>query len=88
MLTCGVARPTGYSATSSATTAIDGVEWYQLVGPQAVVWTAIRANQAGKGQIYISLTVPKKYAAADAYLVDLSGPIKLALPTTVSLTNT
>jgi hypothetical protein len=80
VLTCGVARPLGYSPTSSATTAIDNVEWYQQIETDAVVWTAIRGNQAEPGQIYISLNVPKKYTAADAYLIDLSGPIKLALP--------
>jgi hypothetical protein len=79
-LTCGVAKPHGYFADSASTTAVNDVEWFQAIESQDVVWTAIRENQSGPGQIFIALTVPKKYAAADAYLVELSGPIKGALP--------
>jgi hypothetical protein len=78
-LTCGVPRPAGYSPTSSTTLDADGVRWFQQVGHDAVVWTAIRP-QDPSGQIYVSLQVPTSYAASDGFLVALAQPLKIALP--------
>jgi hypothetical protein len=79
VLRCGVSRPAGYSPAASPTTAVDGVRWFQQVGPKIVTWTAIRRGPGGRGATYLSLAVPTHYQAADGFLVELADPIKSAL---------
>jgi Protein of unknown function (DUF3515) len=74
VLTCGVAKPAGYSATSSETTEVNGVEWFQQTTPTVVTWTAIRPGAN------VSLVVPTSYDGQGAFLVDLATPLKTALP--------
>lgn len=76
-LRCGVPRPVGYSPTSSQTLQVNGVEWYQRVASDAVVWTAVMPTAAGR--IYVELRVPAHYTASDAFLTALAQPLKLAL---------
>jgi hypothetical protein len=80
VLRCGVAAPRGYSATSSSTTAVDGVRWYQLVGDDTVEWTAIRPGPSHRSPVFVELAVPRSYPAQGGLLVALAGPIKAALP--------
>jgi Protein of unknown function (DUF3515) len=80
ILTCGVKRPAGYSPTSSETTAVNGVLWFQQAGAKIVTWTAIRTVTRGVPPIYLQLQVPTHYQAQGAFLVDLAGPLKTALP--------
>jgi len=80
VLRCGVPAPTGYRPSSASTTAINGVRWYQVVGDRAVVWTAIRPGPVAHSSVFVELAVPTHYPAADAFLVALANPIKVALP--------
>jgi hypothetical protein len=80
VLRCGVAAPRGYSPSSSTTTAVDGVRWYQVIGKDAVVWTAIRRGPSANSPVFVELTVPTSYDAQGGFLVALAGPIKTALP--------
>jgi hypothetical protein len=73
-LRCGVGTPTGYSTTSSETTVVDDVSWFRQVGPDAVVWTAIRDG------VNVALRVPTRYEVVGAYLVDLAPALKRGLP--------
>lgn len=79
-LSCGVAKPVGYSPTSSATLAVNGVRWYQQVQSGVVVWTAIRPGPAPAGHVYVALRVPTHYTASDTFLTALAVPLKTALP--------
>jgi hypothetical protein len=80
VLRCGVPAPKGYQPSAATTTAIDGVQWYQVVGDSAVVWTAIRPGPVAHSSVFVELAVPTKYPAADAFLVALAQPLKKALP--------
>ena len=80
VLTCGVAQPAGYSASSSETTEVDGVRWFQQRAGSAVSWTALRPGVAAGTTIYLRLTVPKHYQGQGAFLVDLAVPLRHALP--------
>ncbi len=80
VLRCGVSAPPGYSPASSATTAINGVRWYQDVGSGEVVWTAIRPGPTSRSSVFVELAVPRSYQAQGGLLVDLAGPIKTAIP--------
>lgn len=79
VLTCGVARPAGYSPTSSETTEVDGVRWFEQPGSDMVVWTAVRPAAGGGATIYAALQVPTHYQGQGAFLVDLAGALKTAL---------
>jgi hypothetical protein len=80
VLTCGVNAPAGYSASSSETTAVNGVQWYQQPATKIVTWTAIRPGTRGAPAVYVALQVPTHYQAQGAFLVDLASPLKTALP--------
>jgi hypothetical protein len=80
VLTCGVARPAGYSPTSSETTEVDGVQWFEQPGSTVVTWTAVRPAAADGSPVYVALRVPTHYQGQGAFLVDLAGPLKTALP--------
>jgi hypothetical protein len=80
VLTCGVPLPVGYSPTSSETTAVNNVRWFEQRESDTVVWTALRPG-GGHGQtINIQLKVPTSYDGQGAYLVDLATALKSALP--------
>jgi hypothetical protein len=79
-LTCGVGAPAGYSATSSETTEVNGVRWFQQPGTSIVTWTALRPGIKRGRPIYVRLQVPTHYEAQGAFLVDLAAPLKTALP--------
>jgi Protein of unknown function (DUF3515) len=79
VLTCGVARPAGYSPSSSETTAVDGVEWFEQPHADSVTWTAVRSNPDAQ-PVYLALQVPTHYQGQGAFLVDLARPLRLALP--------
>jgi hypothetical protein len=78
VLSCGVGVPAGYSPTSSATTVVNGVRWFQQPGPKMVVWTALRPG------VNVRLVVPTSYLDQGSFLVDLAGPLTAALPRTGS----
>jgi hypothetical protein len=81
VLTCGVPLPAGYSPRSSQTTDVNAVRWFEQVGSHTVTWTALLSG-AGRGQtVNVRLEVPTSYKDGQgAFLVDLSGPLKAALP--------
>jgi hypothetical protein len=79
-LSCGVPKPVGYSAKSSAVLEVNGVRWFQQVEADVVVWTAVRPGPSGVGQVYVALRVPTRYTASDRYLTALAQPLKAALP--------
>jgi Protein of unknown function (DUF3515) len=79
VLTCGSGQPAGYSATSSETTEVDGVRWFQQQSSSTITWTAVvKADVPGK-MVYATLEVPTHYDAQGAFLVDLAAPLKTAL---------
>jgi hypothetical protein len=80
ILTCGVGAPAGYSPTSSETTAVDGVRWFQQTGSSLVTWTALRPGVHPKMTINVQLVVPTHYKAQGPFLIDLAKPLKQALP--------
>jgi hypothetical protein len=80
VLTCGVPAPAGYSATSSQTAGVNGVQWYEQPGTSIVTWTAIRPGRRGVPPVYLALQVPTHYQGQGAFLVDLARPLKQALP--------
>jgi Protein of unknown function (DUF3515) len=79
-LSCGVAVPAGYSASSSETTEVDGVRWFQQRGATVVTWTALRPGVIAGRTTNVSLQVPTHYQAQGAFLVALAQPLKTALP--------
>jgi hypothetical protein len=79
ILTCGVPSPPGYSPTSSETTAVNGVRWFEQPGSKTVIWTALRPGD-GDQTVNVALMVPTSYQAQGAFLVDLAQPLKTALP--------
>jgi hypothetical protein len=80
VLTCGVPVPAGFSPGSTSTTAVDGVRWFEEVGADTVTWTAIRPGGPTGVAVNVALVVPTSYEAQGAFLVDLAGPLKAALP--------
>lgn len=80
VLTCGVQPPAGYSATSSETTAVDGVTWFEQVGTKIVVWTAMRPGSGHDHTVNVQLQAPTHYQDQGTFLVDLAQPLKTALP--------
>jgi Protein of unknown function (DUF3515) len=80
VLTCGVGAPQGYSPTSSETTVVDGVQWYQQPGADVVRWTAIRPASPPAHLVYLDLAVPTHYQGQGAFLADLARPLKSAFP--------
>jgi hypothetical protein len=81
ILTCGVAAPSGFSASSSeTTTTVDGVLWFRQPGDSTVTWTAKRPGPARGQSMYIRLQVPTHYEGQGAFLVDLAAPLKRAFP--------
>jgi hypothetical protein len=81
VLTCGVGLPAGYSPTSSETTAVDGIEWFEQPSSDSVTWTAISPHRLADGQsVNVSLVVPTSYDGQGAFLVDLAPALKETLP--------
>jgi len=78
-MTCGVGQPTGYSPTSSETTAVNGVRWFEQAGSDPVVWTAVGADSSSAQPVFIRLTVPTSYSGQGAFLVDLAPALRAAL---------
>ncbi len=72
-------KPVGYSPASSQTLVVNGVRWYQQVESSVVIWTAVRAASGVAKPVYVALRVPTHYAASDAFLTALSGPLRTAL---------
>lgn len=79
VLSCGVGVPSGYSATSSETTEVNGVRWFQQLGKKAVTWTALVPSGIGRQTVNVRLEVPVHYQAQGAFLVDLAAALKTAL---------
>jgi hypothetical protein len=73
VLRCGVAKPRGYSESSSQTAVVNGVTWFQQLEATDVVWTAIRRTAN------IELAIPKSYAAQGAFLVDIGSAISQSI---------
>jgi Protein of unknown function (DUF3515) len=80
VLTCGVSRPAGYSPTSSETTDVNGVRWFQQPASKIITWTALRPGVVAGRPIYVELAVPTHYQAQGPFLIDLAQPLKTALP--------
>jgi hypothetical protein len=80
VLSCGVPKPAGYSARSSELTAVNGVRWFEQISPDVVTWTAIRADASSGDTVYLRLVVPSSYQGQGGFLVDLTEPVKTALP--------
>jgi hypothetical protein len=79
VLACGVEQPSGYSATSSETTVVDGVQWFEQPGSDTVVWTAIGRPTGSGPAVNVRLAVPTSYQGQGAFLVDLARPLKAAV---------
>jgi hypothetical protein len=80
VLSCGVPIPAAYSPTSSETTVVDGVRWFEQPDSTTVVWTAIRPADVHGQATNVRLAVPASYDGQGAYLVDLAPALKSALP--------
>jgi hypothetical protein len=74
VLRCGVPTPAGYDPNSVSTAAVNGVDWFQQVFPEKVVWTAVRKTAN------IELTVPTSYDAQGGFLVDIGAAVAAAVP--------
>jgi hypothetical protein len=74
ILRCGVAKPVGYSSTSVQTADVNGVQWFQQVGPAIVRWTAVRRSAN------VELAVPTSYDAQGGLLVELGAAIRASIP--------
>ena len=74
MLRCGVPEPGDYDPGSPQTASVDGVIWFQHIGPKAVTWTAIRHDAD------VELIVPTSYEAQGGFLVELGKALKQAIP--------
>jgi Protein of unknown function (DUF3515) len=75
VLRCGVPRPAGLRPTSELAV-INGISWLGLPTGRPITFTAV-------GRLaYVEVTVPAKYAPSGDVLIDLSGPIKAAVPPT------
>jgi hypothetical protein len=80
VLTCGVGRPAGYSASSAELAEVDGVSWFEQRPGNVVVWTTFRPSDGSGPTVNVQLMVPTHYQAQGAFLVDLAQPLKTALP--------
>jgi hypothetical protein len=78
ILTCGVPVPTTYSPTSSETTEVDGVRWFEQPGSKLVVWTALLGSAKAGTAVNVRLEIPTHYQGQGAFLVDLAQPLKTA----------
>ncbi|HEX3898901.1 MAG TPA: DUF3515 family protein [Mycobacteriales bacterium] len=78
-LSCGVAKPSGYSPDSSSTLSVDNVQWYEQVGKDDAIWTAVRPTPLSANRIYVALIVPKSYQQGAAFLTALASPLKTTL---------
>ena len=74
VLRCGVPKPRGYTDTSPQTAKVDDVTWFQQVRGDHVIWTAIRET------VNVELTIPTRYEAQGAFLVDIGGAINATIP--------
>jgi hypothetical protein len=80
VLTCGVPFPPGYSPTSSSTTAVNGVRWFEEESSDTVTWTAISKRPLARGQIVnVQVEIPTSYDGQGAFLVDLAPALKTTL---------
>jgi hypothetical protein len=80
VLTCGVPPPAGYLPSSSQTTAVNSVRWFEQAGADTVIWTALRPGAAAGQTMYVRLEVPTSYPGQGAFLVDLADALKSGLP--------
>ncbi len=71
---CGVPRPVHYDPDSRQTAIVDGVAWFEEIGPSLVRWTAIRKGAN------IELAVPRSYEGQGGFLVELGTAIKQTIP--------
>jgi hypothetical protein len=78
ILTCGVSVPAAYSASSSETTEVDGVRWFEEPGAHVVTWTALLGSTKAGTAVNVRLAVPTHYQAQGGFLVDLAKPLKTA----------
>jgi hypothetical protein len=53
---------------------VNGVRWFRRPAAASVTWTALRPGT------YVAVTIPTTHQGQGAFLVDLAGPIKRALP--------
>ncbi len=75
VLRCGVPRPSGLRPTSELAV-INSISWLGQPTGRPVTFTAV-------GRLaYVEVTVPAKYAPPGDVLIELSGPIKAAVPPT------
>jgi hypothetical protein len=74
VLRCGVPTPAGYDPNSASTAAVNGVDWFQQIYPNKVVWTAVRKTAN------IELTVPTSYDAQGGFLVDIGAAVAATVP--------
>jgi len=74
VLRCGVPKPSGYDPNSPSTAAVNGVDWFQQVYPERVVWTAVRSTAN------VELTVPTSYDAQGGFLVDVGAAVAATIP--------
>lgn len=80
VLTCGVPVPSTFSAKSSATTAVNGVQWFEETGSDVVTWTAISRHPLAKGQsVNVRVQIPTSYDGQGAFLVDLAPALRTTL---------
>jgi len=70
VMRCGVPEPANFDRGSPNTASVDGVIWFQEIGPEAVTWTAIRHTAD------VELIVPTSYDAQGGYLVEVSKALK------------
>jgi hypothetical protein len=72
---CGVPRPTALKPTSELVD-INGVSWLSVPPDRPVTFTAV-------GRLaYVEVTVPGAYQPPGDVLIELTGPIKAAIPAT------
>ena len=77
-LACGVPKPSGYRPNASSTLAVNNLLWFETIQGSKVIWTAIRPGTTKASTMYVQLSVPRAYPAADAFLTALTGTIKAA----------
>jgi hypothetical protein len=68
-----VPTPADYSETSTSTTQVDDVTWFQQVEASRVVWTAVRKTAD------VELSVPRTYEGQGAFLVDIGAAISATI---------
>jgi hypothetical protein len=74
VLRCGVPTPAGYDPNGVSTAAVNGVDWFQQVRSDRVVWTAVRKTAN------IELTVPTSYDAQGGFLVEIGAAVAATVP--------